>query len=56
MLLSEISPTPFQAIKTSPQQRFAQFLFQFHEALAELGLLDHCCFEACTEQGFNIGL
>ena len=56
ILRSEINPIPFQAIKTSPQQSLTQFLFQFHKALAELGLLYHRCFKACTEQGFNIGL
>jgi hypothetical protein len=38
------------------QQRLTQFLFQFHEALAELGLQYHFCFEARTEQRLDICL
>ena len=54
ILRSEINPILFQTTKTSLQQHLSQFLFQFHEALAKLGLLNHRCFEVCTEQRFNI--
>jgi hypothetical protein len=54
ILRSEINPISFQAIKTSPQQHLSQFFFQFHEAFAKLCLSHHHCFEACTEQRFNI--